>query len=99
MGKNEVECQICKQMTEEPHRHHTTPKSCGGTNKGTIVCCPTCNGQIHMLFTNKELAKMSIEELLKTEEMKKYVSWKKRHFNDYGFKPSAKIKRWSKGHR
>ena len=99
MGKNEVRCEICKQMTDEPHRHHITPKSRGGTHKGTITCCPTCNGQVHVLFTNKELDEMTREELLESPEMVKYIKWKKKHPGDHRHKSSKKVKKWLKGHR
>lgn len=92
-------CQICGEMTSDPHHHHVIPRSKGGKSMGTIVCCPTCSGQLHMLFTNKELAAISVEELINTEEIKKYIKWKKKHRGDFKHRQSKKVKKWFEGHR
>jgi hypothetical protein len=103
MGKKETYiCEICGDEIEQAFNHHALPKCEGGRRKGqnaTVVCCYTCNGQVHMLFSNQELARMSFEELLETPEIKKYQDWKRKHPGDHRHKSSQKVKEWKKYHR
>lgn len=52
-----------------------------------------------MLFDNKMLATMSLEDLVDTEKMKTYISWKKKHPGPHRHQMSAAVKQWKKGHR
>jgi hypothetical protein len=94
--------EICKICETDPatERHHVRPKSKGGTRGEIVWCCSDCGGQIHMLFDNKTLANLSLEELIETNEMKTYVSWKKKHpGGTHRHQMSSTVKQWKKGHR
>jgi hypothetical protein len=95
----EHECQICGQELVEVFKHHVVPKSKGGRNGEVIDCCYTCNGQVHMMYSEKELSKMSLKELINTSEMKKYISWKQKHPGDYRHRLSRPTKNWKKFHQ
>jgi len=86
-------CSICGLETSDLHKHHVTPKSKGGSKGETIRCCFTCSQQIHMLFSNKELSGMSLSKLLKTDKMKSYIKWRKKHPGDCKHRMSRRVKR------
>ena len=86
-------CEVCKRETNSISIHHVIPKIKGGNTGETIECCLTCSQQIHMLFTVGELSHMTLSELLKTEEMAKYISWVKTKPRDFSMKQSLRIKR------
>lgn len=52
-----------------------------------------------MLFDNKTLATMSLEDLLATEKMKIYIAWKIKHPSPHRHQMSSAVKQWKKGHR
>ena len=58
MDNAKKQCGICKRSTDHIHRHHVVPKVKGGKKGETVECCPTCNKQVHLLFTENELAKI-----------------------------------------
>lgn len=91
-------CQIC-YTDEAAEDHHIVPKSKGGKNGQTIPCCSDCGGQVHQLFTNKQLAEMDLIGLLTHEKMVKYIDWKKKHPGEHKHKASNEVKMWKKGHR
>ena len=92
------QCEICHGETERVFRHHVVPRLKGGRKEGTIDTCATCSQQVHMLFTEAELAAMSLEELLAREEIRGYISWKRKHPGDYGHKMSKRVRKWKYGH-
>jgi 5-methylcytosine-specific restriction protein A len=96
-----ITCSICNVEYPKPDtsKHHVMPKLKGGRNGRIEKACGTCHGQIHALFTEKELASMTFEELLETGEMRKYIHWKQRHPGLFRHKASSKVKDWKKGHR
>lgn len=92
-------CEVC-DTDNAIQRHHITPVSQGGRSSEGINCCVDCGNQVHMLFTNKELAKFgNLETLLRQEEMAAYVEWKKKHPGGHRFKSSVKVKQWKRYHR
>jgi hypothetical protein len=91
-------CLIC-QIDTATEKHHTLPRSKGGRGQETIDCCSDCGGQVHMLFTNTELAKMTLEELITNEQMVKYIVWKKKHPGEHRHRMSKGVKSWRKSHR
>ena len=101
-----MNCKIC-ETDEAVVRHHIIPKSrSNGISKTladqyniTVGCCSDCANQIHQLFTNKELAGKGLEKLLQTEEMRKYIKWKKKHPGDHSYRMSNKVKDWKRYHR
>lgn len=86
-------CELCGEGDTKLYRHHTVPKSEGGTHGPLLMCCLTCSRQVHMLFTNKELATMSREALVATESMKRYLNWKKKHPGRFRLRPSQRVRR------
>jgi hypothetical protein len=91
-------CKICATDIAV-EKHHIKPKAKGGTHGGVVWCCSDCGGQIHMLFDNKTLATMSLEELIDTDKMQIYISWKKKHPGAHRHQMSSTVKQWKKGHR
>ena len=93
--------ELCKLCETDPaaQQHHIQPKCKGGKYGETVWCCDDCGGQVHMLFDNKALAKMSLEELLETPKMRDYLNWKKKHPGGHRHRMSAPLKQWRKGHR
>jgi hypothetical protein len=80
-------CPLCKREIKHPkdaNRHHLHPLSRGGKNGDIVRLHRICHQKIHSVFTEKELELKynTIEALIKTKEIKKFVRWVKR-------KPSA----------
>ncbi len=92
-------CEVC--VTDNAiQKHHITPRSQGGEKEYTADCCVDCGNQIHMLYTNKELAAFGdLKTLLQQEGMKTYIEWKKKHPGGHRYKSSSKVKTWKKFHR
>lgn len=89
-------CEICN-TDEAVEKHHVIPKSKGGSE--TINCCSDCGGQVHMLFSNSDLEKLTLTDLLNTNKMRKYVQWKQKHPGNHKHRMSKEVKRWKKVHR
>ena len=75
-------CPLCSREIVHPrdaNRHHLKPLSRGGKNGDVVRLHRICHQKIHSVFTEKELEKkyFTIEALLKTREMKKFVKWVK----------------------
>lgn len=87
-------CEACKRTVDKLYKHHVIPKKYldGKLQEKTVNCCQTCSKQIHMLFSERELAKITFEELLKTKSMEKYVNWIKKRKGSYKMKMSNRIK-------
>ncbi len=87
-------CAGCGCEMDQIYRHHVVPRVKGGKKGEVVECCWTCSRQVHMLFTEGELARMSWEELLQTEAMQKYLTWKRRHPGErFRTKLSRRLKR------
>lgn len=86
-------CGICQRETDKLHRHHIVPKAKGGTHGEVVKCCGNCNKQVHLLFNEKELSCMSLNELIETESMQKYIKWIKKRPGNFKGKMSNRIKR------
>jgi hypothetical protein len=91
---------VCKICGVDPvvQNHHIIPKSRGGSDI-TVECCSDCGNQIHMLFTNKKLAELGFEGLMKSDVMRKYIQWKRKHPGDHTYRASRKVKEWNRYHR
>ena len=50
-------CELCNRGVAQLTRHHLIPKQRGGKHSKVVLFCMACKDQIHLLFTNKELAK------------------------------------------
>lgn len=70
-------CNLCKRENIELTIHHLTPREEGGAHMPTALLCKACHKQIHVLYSNRELALRlnSIPLLLDDDEIKKYLKW------------------------
>jgi protein-arginine kinase activator protein McsA len=86
-------CKICGRSPTKLYKHHLVPKVKGGKKGEIIECCKTCSKQVHMLFSESELAGMNFEELLSTEEMKVYLKWTENRTGDFKVRKSRRLRR------
>jgi len=75
-------CPLCGRIIVDPkdaNRHHLHPLSRGGKNSEVVRLHRICHVKIHSVFTEKELELKynSMDALLKTREMEKFVKWLK----------------------
>jgi len=73
-------CPLCGRVISDPldaNRHHLHPLSRGGKDGEVVRLHRICHVKIHSVFTEKELELKynTIDALLKTREMKKFVKW------------------------
>ena len=76
-------CELCGRCVDIVTLHHLYPRSQGkrrkmkATELPTAWLCGACHRQLHILFTNKELAAKfsSIEQLRADEQVQKFVAW------------------------
>lgn len=80
-----MRCSLC-QRESPTTKHHLIPKSCHtkkrkkqyGDNIGeTIDICADCHGNIHAVFTEKELAEEynTYEKLAENDSIRKFSKW------------------------
>jgi len=94
--REEMKCRIC-ETDEAVIKHHYVPRSLGGDK--IVNCCEDCGNQVHMLFNNKLLAKMSFSQLVNHPRMRKYIQWKKNHSGKHKYRMSRAVREWNKRHR
>ena len=85
-----ITCPICKRDTPKQYQeeHHLIPRGISSRNKyaklpqnqngsKTVTVCNDCGNQIHLLFTEKELAEQynSLDKLLSSQEVNKWSRW------------------------
>lgn len=82
-----MNCQICQRPTPIEHleKHHLIPKAKHGAKLDTIFVCSCCGNQLHLLFSNKQLAKEynTLEKILANEKIQKWVKWIRNKPNDF----------------
>ncbi len=87
-------CPLCERdiLVGNLTKHHFVPKSCGGRETKNI--CRTCHKQLHVLFSNKQLAAElnSVEALATDEGVQKYLAWVKTKNPDKYFRGRRKKK-------
>ncbi len=66
---------ICRRDINKPYKHNVVPKIKGGSKEEIVKYCKTCCKQVHMIFSENELAKMTLDDVLKTEAMLNYINW------------------------
>jgi molybdenum-dependent DNA-binding transcriptional regulator ModE len=73
-------CELCDRVVEKLYKHHLVPKQRGGKKGPIAKLCWSCKDMVHLLFTNKELEREynTIELLLSTDKIQKYVKWIKK---------------------
>ena len=87
-------CELCGREAIKLFKHHVRPQSEGGTNGEIRMCCHPCANQVHMLFTNKELATMTWDELRGRASVKRYVEWvKDKKGARFKLRRSSRVKR------
>lgn len=86
-------CELCNRETDKLFKHHIIPKIKGGSKGDILLCCLNCSQQVHMLFTEHELATMSIEILKSTPQMRKYLKWIRKRKGNFAMRQSNRIKK------
>ena len=86
-------CMFCKRNIDILHKHHVVPVVKGGKFNDTVDCCKTCSQQIHMLFTEAELQKMTLEQLNEKSEWQSYLKWISSRNGEFSVKMSTRVKR------
>ena len=76
----ESQCELCERHVRFVSRHHLIPREEGGRHGPTVALCQPCHSTVHLLLTNRELAKkyFSVEALREAEELQKYLHWVRR---------------------
>jgi len=88
-----VTCPVCSREVVQLTSHHIIPRVKGGKNGPTIDICFSCHGQIHMLFRESELSRMSWDDLLRTEQMVKWIGWIAKKSGHYKHRMSNRRRR------
>jgi hypothetical protein len=74
-----MKCALCERDVAKLTEHHLKPRSRlkKGETTPTIWICSACHRQIHVLFTNLQLADEynSLERLRDEPRMVKFLSW------------------------
>jgi hypothetical protein len=86
-------------VDEATQKHHVKPRSKGGRKLETVDCCSDCGGQVHMLYTNHDLATRTFDEIINHTKMDEYIKWKKTHPGTHKHRMSNEVKVWRTGHR
>jgi hypothetical protein len=77
-------CDLCGREVPRIHRHHIIPRVVWKRLKRrrkvkgrcpVVDLCGDCGRQVHVLFTENELAGMSWEELKEHPDVREYVEW------------------------
>ncbi|UOQ43480.1 HNH endonuclease [Halobacillus salinarum] len=76
----EGECELCHRFSRKVTEHHLVPKQYGGVNEPTVMLCSDCHRQIHLIFTNIELAGFyhTTARLADHPDVKKFLHWIKK---------------------
>jgi hypothetical protein len=96
-------CPIC-ETDEVAVKHHVIPVSKAPRGfvhlpVSPVLVCMDCGNQVHMLYTNKELASFgSLIILCAQSDMIKYIGWKKKHPGEHAYKASRKLREWKAFH-
>lgn len=77
---SEARCELCERSVRHVSRHHLVPREEGGRHGPTAELCQPCHSTVHLLLTNRELAKnyASVEALRGAGELQKYLHWVRR---------------------
>jgi 5-methylcytosine-specific restriction protein A len=76
----EPQCQLCERLVAQVSRHHLVPREEGGRHGPTVALCQPCHSTVHLLLTNRELARRyaTVEALREAEELQHYLHWVRR---------------------
>lgn len=74
-----MQCALCERDVAKLTEHHLKPRSRlkKGESTPTIDICSACHRQLHVLFTNQQLADElnSLERLRDEPRLKKFLAW------------------------
>lgn len=75
----ELPCQLCGRSFPRSGltKHHTLPKSKGGTYDDVELICGQCHSMVHATFTNATLAKVypTMADLRRAPELAACIRW------------------------
>lgn len=73
-------CELCRREVGTVSRHHLVPREEGGRHGPTVALCQPCHSTVHLLLTNRELARRyaTVEALQLAPELQKYLHWVRR---------------------
>ena len=76
----EPQCELCLRVVSSVSRHHLVPREEGGRYGPTVALCQPCHSTVHLLLTNRELARRyaTVEALQQAPELQKYLHWVRR---------------------
>jgi 5-methylcytosine-specific restriction protein A len=74
-----IPCGLCGRAfpRDALTRHHTRPRSEGGTSDDIELLCSPCHSMVHTTYTNGTLAGQyaSLTQLRQAPELQKYIRW------------------------
>lgn len=62
-----------RDLGDHWNKHHVKPKTFGG--RETVKIHIMCHNKIHSVFTERELNRMSFDDVLENEHIQKFVKW------------------------
>jgi len=73
-----MKCQLCRLEVQNLTKHHLIPKGKG--HRGFIKVCFPCHKQIHILLSEKELAKhySNLIDLRNHPDVRKWINWRRK---------------------
>ncbi|RYU79462.1 HNH endonuclease [Hymenobacter persicinus] len=76
----EPQCELCERLVGQVSRHHLVPREEGGRHGPTVALCQPCHSTVHLLLTNRELARRypTLPALQQAEDLQKYLHWVRR---------------------
>lgn len=89
-------CELCGLDTHRLTKHHLVPQNVSRTRKhpkslkndegNFLWVCEECHSRIHSEFSNQELRDLysTKEGLMSSEQIQKYVEWRRKHPNFSG---------------
>ncbi|MCB2408242.1 HNH endonuclease [Hymenobacter lucidus] len=79
-ASSEPRCELCQRQVSTVSRHHLVPREEGGRYGPTVALCQPCHSTVHLLLTNRELARRyaTVEALQLAPELQKYLHWVRR---------------------
>lgn len=92
-GETFLQCELC--LRHMPKRlvtlHHLTPRSEGGKASPRTPLCKPCHKQVHVMFSNKDLARRypSLESLRSADDLQAFLKWIVRQEPDRNFRTVA----------
>lgn len=102
MMDNTEKCELCGSEFNLT-RHHLVPKlkaknkykEIRDDDSNILIVCRSCHDQIHALYSESQLRDLysSKEALSEAPELKKFISWKKKHLDFKGHSKMSNVRR------